>query len=448
MTLTRRRFLRNATLAGAALSTGPWIRAQSSTKPYRTALVGCGWWGNNILGEAMASGACRITALCDVDQRFLTQTADRVEKESGAKPARYRDYRELFQREQVDIAIVATPDHWHPLQTIAAVNAGAHVYVEKPVGHTIREGRAMVTAARATDRVVTVGTHRRVSPHNLSACEFLRSGKAGKIGAVRCFVVYGGGPEQPRPNTEPPAGLDWNLWCGPAPLRPYNGDPDNPWSGGIHPRGFRQYLDYANGQIADWGVHWFDQVLWILDRQSPTSVHCAGGRPIKGPPVLNDREQTSDAPDSQFATYEFEDFTLTWEHRLFAGNGATKGENVGCLFFGTKGTFHLGWRNGWTFYPADNREPEVHEDAKLNQPDQQNIRELWADFLDAIGEERRPVCDIEIAHRATNLSLLGMLSWRLGRSIEWDGEEELCPHDAEANKLLQRAYREGWKYPT
>ena len=447
MTLTRRRFLQTTALASAALSAAPWIRAQPSAKTFRTALIGCGWWGNNILREAMASGACRITALCDVDEKVLTQTAERVNKESGATPARYRDYRELFEREQVDIAIVATPDHWHPLQTIAAVKAGAHVYVEKPVGHTIREGRAMVAAARAANRVVTVGTHRRVSPHNLSACEFLRSGRAGKIGAARCFVVYPGGPEQPRPNTEPPAGLDWDLWCGPAPMRPYNGDPDNPWSGGIHPRGFRHYLDYANGQIGDWGVHWFDQVLWILDRQSPKSVHCAGGRPIKGPPVLNDREQTSDAPDSQFATYEFEDFTLTWEHRLFAGNGAMKGENVGCHFFGTKGTLHLGWREGWTFYPADNGEPEVHEDAKLNQPDLQNIRQLWADFLDAIREERRPVCDIEIAHRATNLSLLGMMSWRLGRSIEWDGDKELCPGDAEANRLLQRAYREGWEYP-
>ncbi len=446
----RRSFLRTTALAAATLPALRLVGAESPTRTYRTALIGCGWWGNNILGEAMASGACKITALCDVDQRLLRPTVERVRRERGDEPKAYGDFRELLAREKPEVVIVATPDHWHPLQTIAAVEAGAHVYVEKPISHTIQEGRAMVAAARRNNRVVQVGTHRRVSPHNVSGREFLRSGKAGKIGMVRAFVHYGGnGPEKPTPNSQPPTELDWDLWCGPGPLRHYNGAPDlsNPWRGGLHPRGFRSYLDFANGTLGDWGVHWMDQTLWILEEKWPRRVSSHGGRPIKGAPVYNEKEQTSDAPDHQVAIFEFEEFTLTWEHRQFAGNNAEKGENVGCYFYGTEGTFHLGWHQGWKFYPADDKKPVLEQPPQLNEPDQQNIKELWADFLDAIRTGRRPVSDIEAIHYSTNLSLLGMLALKLGRTVQWDGQHESVVGDAEANRLLRREYRAPWVYP-
>lgn len=422
--------------------------AGAANGKYKTALVGCGWWGTNILRSAMAAGESKIVGLCDVDGHFLDKTASLVEKLNGDRPKKYGDFRELLDQEKPEIVIVATPDHWHPLITIAAVKAGAHVYVEKPIGHTIREGRAMVAAARATGKVVQVGTHRRVSPHNVSGREFIRSGKLGKLGMVRAFVHYGGGPEQPRKNAPPPKWLDWDMWCGPGPLRPYNGDPDNPWSGGIHPRGFRSYLDYANGTLGDWGVHWMDQILWITGEKWPRKVFSTGGRPVKGPAILTQEEQTTDAPDHQVATFEFENFTVCWEHRQFAGNNAEKGENVGCYFYGTEGTFHMGWQNGWTFYPSDGNKPVIHENPKLNEPDQQNIKELWADFLASIKTSKRPVSDIEEIHHSTNVSLLGMLSMKLGRSVQWDGAKELAIGDSEANRLLDRVYRGPWQYPT
>jgi len=437
--MNRRQFLKTSAIAGAALAAWPVLRAATPAKKYRTALVGCGWWGNNILSEAMASGSCPVTALCDVDQRHLDRTAERVKQLTGAQPKCYRDYRELLGKEKPDIVIVGTPDHWHALPTIAAVKAGAHVYVEKPISHTVAEGRAMVNAARAAGRVVQVGTHRRISPHNVSGREFLRSGKAGKIGMVRCFVNYGGGPETPQKNAEPPKELDWDFWCGPAPLRPFNPR--------IHPKGFRGFLDYANGTLGDWGIHWLDQVLWVTGEKWPRKIFSHGGRPIKGPAVSTKEEQTSDAPDHQVATWEFESFTMQWEHRQFAGNNTDKGENVGCYFYGTKGTFHMGWQQGWTFYPAGKKEEVVHEDPKLGQPDSQNIKELWVDFLDAIATNRKPVSDIEEVQRSTNCALLGMLSYKLGRSIVWDGTKETIVGDADANKLLRRDYRGPWKYP-
>ncbi|MCW5978594.1 MAG: Gfo/Idh/MocA family oxidoreductase [Bryobacteraceae bacterium] len=425
--MNRRRFLRDSLAAPAA---APFIHAQARTKR-RTALIGSGWWGMNILREAIRSDDWKVVGLCDVDDGQLDSAAAEVNKLSGDQPNKYKDYRDLLAKENVEIAIVATPDHWHPLATIGAVNAGAHVYVEKPIGHTIKEGRAMVNAARANKRVVQVGTHRRVSPHNISAMEFLRAGKAGKIGMIRAFVHSpGGGGQGTVPDSEPPQGLDWDMWCGPAPWRPYNK--------ALHPRGFRQFLDYANGTLGDWGIHWMDQILWWTEEKYPRRIYSTGGRFI--------RQGIADAPDTQAASYDFESFRVLWEHRQYAGNNAEK-TAIGCYFYGTEGTLHLGWLDGWTFYPAKKGEPAIHEDPKLNQPDDQNIRELFANFLECIRTGRRPASDIEIGHRSTNVSLLGMLSYKLGRSIEWDGERERIIGDEEANHLLSRPYRAPWKYP-
>jgi len=428
--MQRRKFIQLATTTGLALSAGPLVLGMKRTAPYRLALIGSGWWGMNILRCALQHGGAQLVAICDVDTKQSDAAMHEITKLTAAKPKVYRDYRDLLQKEKPEIVVVATPDHWHPLIAIAAMQQGAHVYVEKPVGHTVYEGRAMVKAARETNRVVQVGTHRRVSPHNVSGMQFLKSGKAGKIGMVRAFVHYAGGAGQKTPDMEPPASLDWDLWCGPAPMRPYNP--------AIHPKGFRNFLDYANGMLGDWGIHWMDQILWWTEEKYPRKIFSAADRYIK--------EDSTDAPDTQTVIYEFESFTATWEHRQYAGNHAEK-SNIGCYFYGTEGTFHMGWQDGWTFYPANKNKPILHEDAQLDKPDDQNIAGLWKDFMEAIAQKRRPVCDIEIGHRSTNMSLLGMLSWKLGRSIEWDGDKEIIPGDAEANQLLRRAYRGEWEYP-
>lgn len=452
--MNRRSFL-HTSAAATTLAAFPFsLRAQpkSGGPRFRTALIGCGWWGNNILLEAMASGACEIVALCDVDARQYEATLKNVATGTGDAPKLFKDYRDLLTETKPEIVIVGTPDHWHALPMIAAVKAGAHVYVEKPIGHTVMEGRAMVNAARATGRVVQVGTHRRVSPHNISGREFIRSGKLGEIGMIRCFVHSGGGPEKPLPTVEIPKELDWDLWCGPAPLRPFNGgDPRDTSRGagnrGIHPRGFRNYLDYANGPLGDWGIHWLDQVLWVTGEKYPKRIFSSGGRSIAGAPVLTADAQTSDAPDHQLATYEFENFNVQWEHRRFSSNNTDRGEGVGCYFYGTKGIFHMGWQSGWTFYPADSKAPPVTEAAQLNSPDSQNIKELWADFLHAIRTGTKPVCDIGEIHLASNMALLGMVSMKLGRSIDWDGATERILNDDAATPLLRRDYRKGYEFP-
>jgi predicted dehydrogenase len=427
--MQRRTFIQQGAASIAALSF-PAIHSFAQQAKYTTALIGSGWWGMNILTEAIKAGRSKVVALCDVDERFLKPAADKVKELNGDSPKLYKDYRELIKKERPQIVIVGTPDHWHALIAIEAIKSGAHVYVEKPVAHTINEGKAILRAARNEDRIVQVGTHRRVSPHNISGMEFLKSGKAGKIGMVRAFVHYGGGAGTKSPEVPVPEGLDWNMWCGPGPLVPYNAT--------FHPKGFRGHLDFANGQLGDWGIHWMDQILWWTEEKGPKKIFSTAARHI--------RNDSTDAPDTQVVNYAFENFTAVWEHRQYAANEAEK-TNLGCYFYGTEGTFHMGWLDGWTFYPANKNQQIIHQDPVLHTSDKHNIPELWADFITSIEKHKLPMCDIEKGHRSTTMSLLGMLSWKLGRSVDWNPEKEMFINDPAATKLLQRDYRAPWQYP-
>ena len=408
----------------------PNIILSAKSKVYSVVLIGTGWWGMNILTTAIAAGNVKVAALCDVDQKQLDIALEKVKNLTGNAPRLYKDYREALEKERPDIAIVATPDHWHALPAIKALETGCHLYLEKPVGHTINEGKAIAAAQKKYGTVIQVGLHRHAAPHNIAGMEFLKSGKVGEIKMVRAIVHYNYRKWKPGPDQEPPPGLDWDMWCGPAPKHNYNP--------AIHPKGFRNYLDFSNGMCADWGVHWMDQILWWSEEKHPKTVYSTGG--------IFDGHLPADAPDWQIATFEFENFTAEWEHRRIGGSGSEK-HNIGVYFYGTKGTFHMGWLDGWTFYPSAKGASEVHMDNTLHMPDQQNIPELWADFIRAIENGTKPVADIENSNYATNMSLLAIMSYKLGRSVKWDGEKQTVVGDPEAEAMMSRAYREPWKYP-
>ena len=190
---------------------------------------------------------------------------------------------------------------------------------------------------------------------------------------------------------------------------------------------------------ADWGVHWFDQILWWSEEKHPKTVYSTGG--------LFEKDSLANAPDWQTATFQFENFTAEWEHRRMGSTGSEK-HNIGAFFYGTKGTFHMGWLDGWTFYPSERGAQEVHMDHTLHQPDDQNIPELWADFVNAIETGKKPAADIKNSQYATNMSLLAIMSYKLGRSVHWDGEKQMVIGDAEANQLMSREYRAPWEYPS
>lgn len=429
--MNRKDFLRTSALATGAVLTRPFITYASQSK-YKLALIGTGWWGTNILREAIKSGECQVVALCDVDDRQSKKCLEEVTKLCSDRPKIYKNYQELLHKEKPEIVINATPDHWHALIAIDAMKAGAHVYLEKPISHTLNEGKAIVKTARDTQRICIAGFHRRYSPHNVSGQEFLKSGKVGTIKEVRAFVTYSYGPGKIIADEQAPAEIDWNAWCGPAPLVPYNSS--------IHPRNWRQHLEFANGQLGDWGPHWFDQILWWTEEIAPKKIFS----------ITTDKTRTdnNNAPESQIVVYDFEDFSCTWEHSILNGRPTQKSENVGVYFHGTEGTFHMGWINGWTFYPRDKNKEIIHQDAKLNMPDQQNIDLVFADLLKSIKSKELPFADILKGHRATNMCLLGMASLKAGKSLDWDGQKEIITNDKAANKFLSRDYRKGYVYPS
>ena len=382
MNPNRRQFLRTAAIASAGSLIAPQLRAAASAKIWRTALIGCGWWGQEHPQRSPWPQAAARSAPCATPTPPCWKSPPTKSTTwPGPSPKPTRTTAIFWPATSPTSSSSPPPTTGTPFRPSTPSQGGAHVYVEKPTAHTVNESRAMVRAARASGRTVQVGLHRRVGPHYTSARQFLKSGGAGRVGMVRLFAHYGGGPERPALNSEPPEGLDWDLWSGPAPLRPFNTK--------IHPGGWRSFLDYANGQIGDWGVHWLDQVLSWTEERYPKRVYSTAGRPVRGPAVRTDKEQTSDAPDHQVAVYEFEGFTAVWENRSFAENRAEK-HQIGAYFYGDKGTLHIGWKDGWTFHPSSSRQPEIHENAQLQEPDGHNIKLLWTDFLDAIDQNRRP----------------------------------------------------------
>ncbi|MBR9999023.1 MAG: Gfo/Idh/MocA family oxidoreductase [Cyclobacteriaceae bacterium] len=429
--MDRRKFIKQSFMAGMAASQFRVnVLAGSKNKKYRTVLIGAGWWGNNILGEAMASGYCDIVGICDADEIFNMETAARVEKDMGKLPKTYTDYRELLTEQKPEIAIIATPEHWHAVQTIDALKTGCHVYMEKPIAHTINEGKAIVASQKKYGKVIQVGLHRRTSPHILVGQEMLRSGKVGEIKMIKACVYSPTANTIVQPLPAPPPHLHWDLYLGPAAYQPFESS--------VHPRGFRKYLNMTNGTIGDWGVHWMDQILWWSEEKYPKKVYSTGG--------MVDPDCGYDAPDFQTATLEFENFTVNWEHRRLGGERSEKSP-VGTYFYGTEGILFMGFFDGAYFYPNDEDQPIVQVNHAMHEPDGQNIRELWKDFIDAIEGKKSPVAGIESSHRATTMSLLAMISYKTGRQINWDGEKEMILDDPEALSLMKRDYRAPWVYP-
>ncbi len=432
--MTRREFLRKAGGA-AALGLGVQAfleeaRAQeaqvapgavSPNEKIIVGLIGSGGMGRGNMSDFLRSGMVEVAAVCDVDQARLDQGV----KEAGGKATPYRDFRKLLERKDIDAVIVGTPDHWHALPTICACQAGKDVYVEKPLSHNIVEGRAMVSAARRYGRVVQVGTQQRSGAHFQKAVEIVRSGILGKVSLTRAWNVSNESPHgigNP-PDSEPPPGLDYDLWLGPAPKRPYN--PNR-----CHYL-FRWFWDYAGGMITDWGTHLIDIIHWGMGVDYPTAVSASGGKF-----VLQDNRDT---PDTMEAVFEYPGFVMVYSCRKGCGRGMD-GRGYGIQFHGSNGTLFVD-RGGFEVYPeGDRMQPIVGPDSDQHYPHVLN-------FLECVKSRERPISDVEIGHRSTSAPLLANTALQIGRKIHWDGENERIIGDEAANRLLGRCYRAPWVLP-
>lgn len=439
--MNRRQFLGATSAAGLAaplaLADEPKKKVGANDK-LRVALVGCGGMGRGDLNAFMRLPDFEVVGLADPDPRHLDAAMKDVEKANRPTGAvkTDKDFRKVIDRKDVDVVICGTPDHWHAYVLIAACALGKDVYCEKPLSHNIAEGRAMVEAARRHKRVVQIGTQQRSGQHFKDAVQYVQDGKLGKVSLCRTWITNHSRPNElgNPPDEEPPAGVDYDLWLGPAPARPFNRNR-------FHYQ-FRWWWDYGNGLCNDWGVHLNDIILWGMKARAPLGVWATGGK--------YDMQDNSDTPDTLDVHYTYPDFTHVYTVRRAMYHYGKPDRGHGMEFHGSKGILTLD-RGGWVVTAEGERQKEErHGGSEQHFAHVQN-------FLHCVRNRgEKTASDIEDMHRATTTCHLANISYKLRRRVWWDADHERCyrgydpetkrfqHEDAEANALLLREPRKPW----
>jgi predicted dehydrogenase len=443
--MDRRRFLESGVAGLALAATGGRAFAGGQEKPKRVGLIGCGWYGKNDLFRLLQVSPVEVVSLCDVDRKMLQEAAEMVaaRQKSKKEPRLYGDWRALLKEKDLDLVLVGTPDHWHALPMIAACEAGADVYVQKPICVDVVEGQSMVAAARKYKRVVQVGTQRRSTAHLAQAIDrIIKEGKLGKISHVEVCCYYDMRRNAKAAPEEPPAHLDYEMWTGPAPMRPFTSL--------THPIRWRLFNEYGNGIMGDMCIHMLDMVRWMIGLGWPRRISSSGG-------IFVEKESTANVPDTQTATFEYDDLTVVWQHRTWGSPPDPKYPWAG-VFYGERGTLKASV-NGYEFIPKGGAPveqkviPDGYEDEhEKTEPRFERFaaaanRAHQRDFLKAVAERARPVADIEQGHISSASCLLANIALKLGRTLTWDPEKHQVVGDDEANRLLRRPYRAPWVHP-
>ena len=437
--LSRRKFIGKSALAAGlaplALSDFglPFIRTARAGEPgpndkIRLGVIGCGGQGQVDFRDFLANQEVDCAVICDIDDARIAKGLEICDKLRGKKPDTVKDFRRVLDRKDVDMVLVATPDHWHALPTVMACQAGKDVYVEKPLAKTIDEGHAMLEASRRHNRIVQMGSQWRSCQHIIEAAELVRSGKLGKVNMVRGWAYLDWLPTIGSPlDCAPPAGVDYDFWLGPAPLRPFN--PNR-----FH-FNFRWFWDYAGGLMTDWGVHLINMMLMGTGPDAPLSVSSTGGK--------YKFEDNSETPDSQVTVYQFPNYILVWEHKAGLNNGLN-GRSWGVEWNGTEGTIILN-DEGYQIIPEKKGSGNLDPAKKpgSGNPHPAHVR----NFLDCVKSRQQPVLNLEIGHHVSTVAHLGNISYRTGRKLNWDGATQKIVGDADADKLVGVKYRKPWHLP-
>ena len=442
--MNRRQFLAGAT--GVAFAPA-YAQEFDKAKKRRVGLIGAGWYGKCDLFRLIQVAPIEVVSVCDVDKQMLAGAVEMIatRQASKQKPRSYSDYREMLKQKDLDIVLVATPDHWHALPAIEAMKSGSDVYCQKPISVDIVEGQAMLAAARKYNRVVQIGTQRRSTPHLVEARNIiLKEGKLGNIAYVEICCYYHMRTRENPPDTAPPENLDYEMWTGPAPMRPYNKL--------VHPRTWRAFNEYGNGIVGDMCIHMYDMVRWMMDLGTPTSVSSTGG-------ILVDKNSKANITDTQTATFDHPEVKIVWTHRTW-GTAPDPAYPWAAIFYGDKGTLKASVM-GYDFIPVDKNVKPIHKDVKyeleeypedktepqLEQHVAPAIRHHMMDFLAAIDKRSKPVADIEQGYISTAACILANMSMQLGRTLIWDAPQGRVAKDDEANRHLRRPYRKPWIHP-
>lgn len=431
--LTRRDFLVESglTAAGVAgmarLTAAQTSRASGANERVRLGLIGCGPRGSANLRLMLEAGADCV-ALADPDDTRTAGVIERAKSEGFTiRPETYRDYRKVLDHPDVDAVLVSTPDHWHAICAIHAAQAGKDVFVEKPISHNIREGRRMVQAAHKHNRVMMVGTQQRSGDHFISGKAFMATGQLGRVCLVKAWVTCHNDDLPVIEGEQPPKHVDYDLWLGPAPKRPF--DPNR-----FHYQ-WRWFWDYAGGKHADWGIHLIDIVHWYMNVNAPLAASSAGDVWI----IRDNR----DTPDTQSVIFEYPTFTCTWEHRQGNARGI-EDRSHGIAFYGENGTLII-TRGEWRFFPEGR--PDIEPVVFAGSGERPMFERHAAQFLSCVKDRSSSNADIEQGHRSTSACQLGNIAFRARRRIQWDPMEEEIVNDPEASQMLTREYREPYVLP-
>jgi predicted dehydrogenase len=396
------------------------------------ALIGARNMGWSNLTDLLKQPNVVCKTLCDVDKNVLADKSEELVKMGHQKPVLEKDYRKVLEDKDIDAVIVGTPDHWHCLPTVDACEAGKHVYVEKPLSNSIGECNAMLDAARRTGRLVQVGQQQRSGAHWKSAIEFVKSGKLGTIRQVKYWANFNyGAGNRPVPDSDPPEGVDYDRWLGPAPKRPFN---KNRFHGS-----WRMFRDYGGGLMTDWGVHLIDMGLWAMEVDyAPRSVLSVGGN-------FANRERALEMPDTLTVLYEMDGFNMVWEHNGGVQQGPYD-QLFGVLFMGTNGTL-VADRDKWRLFPEwggeDWRMPEME---KVESDHKSHINHC-ENFIRAIRYGDKLAAEIGIGHWAALYAHLGNISYWAADRVEYDLKSRRITNSSKADKLVTPDYREPWEFP-
>jgi predicted dehydrogenase len=417
---TRREFLQAAAAAGLSRT----VYGQSRDRKLKIGVIGTGWYGMVDMNAAYEVGNVECAAVADVDSAHLEAAATECEKKQGTRPKTFKDYRELIQAPGLDAVIIGTPPHWHALNFIEACAKGLPVYLEKPVSYDVREGQAMVNAWKKAGNVVQVGFQRRQQNGYREAQKYIESGQPGRIVQIDAQIHYTAGLLSNKPE-DPPATLDWDLWCGPAPKLPYSPQ--------IGHKSWRLEKEYGAGHLVDWGIHVIDEARVILGADIPKRIHATGGLY-----QLKDRITT---PDTMAVHFEFENAPVVWRHRLWGAAEFTPEVRNGLLLFCEKETV-FATDDRWEIIPRKG------EHKVVQVPEARDAgKDHMADFLNAVRDGKQPGCTIDDAWNSTSAVHLAMISYYTGSPVEWDKEKKSVSGNVAANKLLKREYRTPYKHP-
>ncbi len=425
--MNRRSFIKKTSAGSAGMVAAFHIPVYKKSEKLKIGLIGSGWYGMVIAKSALKTGEVEIAAVCDVDSEHLKKSADELETLQGSRPKEYKDYRELLDQKGLQSIFIGTVPHWHAIQFIAACEKGYDVYCEKPLAYDVREGEAMMAAKAKAGNIVQVGFQRRQAESYKKVKELINNGEAGKIHEIEAHIHY-------NPNfrdttiQDPPASLDWEAWCGPAPKLPYRPN--------IGHFMWRLEKEYGNGHLVDWGIHHIDIIRKIMDFDMPKSFNTYGGIKVY--------EGKMTTPDMLQARMEFEGCPVTWNHRLWGTGGLQSEFNNGIYLYGDKATLFANDRKIIKMPAGKGKEQEVMEIPTQGMGDKH-----VAEYIRAVkaGDESIITCPIEDAFQSTSTVQLAMISLDTETEVKWESSSNTIVDNEKAVKHLAREYRSGYERP-